>query len=219
MKFRPSLGNSLHEGVDFGWTAAHPDPEIMASATGRVVWSGVKKGWGFGKFVVIEHDAESGKEYTLYGHLTSTTVGVGSVQAGDKIGIMGMTHDTGGAVGKHLHFEIITGTGGPSSWQTAFSGTPNSRWLYRKNPILEIDVLGGDIPVDDYGHVPPREQKERAFEDWVDGVVRQTALTPDEALTRSEVLEEIRELRLAAPRWREELVAMRIRKAGPATSL
>jgi murein DD-endopeptidase MepM/ murein hydrolase activator NlpD len=197
MKFRPNIGNRFHQGVDFGWTTAHPDPEIHASARGRVASSGVKEGWGFGTFIVLEHKAESGTEYTLYGHLASADVTDGNeVQAGDKIGVMGNTHDTLAPVGKHLHFEIITGAGiGPSGWLPAFSGNSRDRWLYRKNPILEIDALGGDIRVNDYRDMTAKEQKGRAFEDWVTGVMQQTGLS------RDKVLEKFRERGLAAPQW------------------
>jgi murein DD-endopeptidase MepM/ murein hydrolase activator NlpD len=197
MKFRPNLGNRFHQGVDFGWTPTHPDPAIQASAAGSVVWSGVKEGWGFGTFIVIEHTAASAGEYTLYGHLASADVAAGKpVQAGDKIGVMGMTHDTLAPVGKHLHFEILTGAGtGLSGWLVAFSGNSKDRWLYRKNPILEIDALGGDIRVNDYGEATPKEQKKRAFEEWVSGVAQQTGLP------RAKVLESFRDRGLADSQW------------------
>jgi murein DD-endopeptidase MepM/ murein hydrolase activator NlpD len=184
MKFRPNIGNRFHQGVDFGWTATHPNPEIQASADGTIAWSGVKEGWGFGTFVVIQHNAPSGTEYTLYGHLASTNVAAGQgVQTGDKVGVMGNTSDTAGPVGKHLHFEIITGAGnGPSGWLTAFSGNSKDRWLYRKNPILEIEALGGDIRVNDYGEMTAEDQKRRAFEDWVNGIAQQTGLARDKVL-------------------------------------
>lgn len=201
MKFRPNIGNRFHQGVDFGWITAFPDPEVNASAAGRVVWSGVRQGWGFGTFIVIEHDGGSGVEYTLYAHLASADVAAGDVvQAGAKVGIMGMTHDSAGPVGKHLHFEILVHTG-PGGWLTAFSGNQNDRWLYRKNPILEIDTLGGAIRIDAYGNATAKEQKEKAFEDWVSGVMQQTAWP------RSEVLKQICERGLAGPQWCGALVA------------
>lgn len=201
MKFRPNIGNRFHQGVDFGWTPANPDPEIKASATGRVVWSGVQHGWGFGTFIVIEHDMEAGIEYTLYGHLASTDVADGeTVKAGDKIGVMGMTHDSASPVGKHLHFEILA-CAGAAGWLAAFSGSGDDRWLYRKNPVLEIGALGEAILVNEYGNMTAQEQKERAFEDWVSGVIQQTALE------RGDVLLKIRERGLAGPQWHELLVA------------
>jgi len=203
MKFRPNYGNRFHQGVDFGWTETHPDPAIRASAPGSVVWSGVKDGWGFGTFIVIEHDGGSGKEYTLYGHLASADVDAGkAVQAGDEIGVMGNTHDSAAAVAKHLHFEIITGAGaGPAGWLTAFSGNAKDRWLYRKNPILEIEVLGGDIRINDYGETTAKEQKKRAFEDWVRGVVQQTGLA------RDKVLESFRDRGLVDAQWWNGMLA------------
>jgi len=197
MKFRPNIGSGFHQGVDFGWTPAHPDPEIRASAGGRVASSGAKDGWGFGTFIVIEHKVESGSEYTLYGHLASADVADGKeIQAGDKIGVMGNTHDTRPPVPKHLHFEIITGAGtGPSGWLAAFSGDTTDRWQYRKNPIIEIDALGEGIRVNDYQGMTAKDQKERAFEDWVTGVMQHSGLP------RDSVLKKFRERGLAAPQW------------------
>ncbi|MCQ2490339.1 MAG: peptidoglycan DD-metalloendopeptidase family protein [Ruminococcus sp.] len=58
-------------------------------------------GGGYGNYVMIAHD---GTYSTLYGHLTSAAVSVGSyVNQGDVIGYVG---STGWSTGEHLHFEV-----------------------------------------------------------------------------------------------------------------
>ncbi len=79
---------------------------IYAAATGKVIVS--KSGGyngGYGSYIVIEH---SNKTQSLYSHLSSNSVSVGSkVEQGDLIGLMGTT---GKSTGSHLHFEILGGT-------------------------------------------------------------------------------------------------------------
>lgn len=90
----------LHSGVDidgFGCEGC----AIVASRAGTVIlagWNG-----GYGNCVMIDH----GDAVTLYGHMSSISVGVGqAVTQGTTVGIVGMT---GSATGVHLHFEIRIG--------------------------------------------------------------------------------------------------------------
>lgn len=87
---------SFHSGVDL---AAPLNTPIMASDSGRVIFTG----WygGYGKVVIVDH----GKDYsTLYAHLNSTATSVGrTVNQGDVIGYEGRT---GYSTGPHLHFEV-----------------------------------------------------------------------------------------------------------------
>lgn len=63
-------------------------------------------GGGYGNYVVIAHD---GTYSTLYGHLTSVAVSVGTyVNQGDVIGYVG---STGWSTGEHLHFEVYVNGG------------------------------------------------------------------------------------------------------------
>ena len=88
-----------HTGVDIdGFNLA--GSAIVAADAGTVIkaeWSG-----GYGNCVVIDHN--NGMN-TLYGHLSSISVGAGqTVSGGTVIGGVGMT---GSATGVHLHFEVI----------------------------------------------------------------------------------------------------------------
>lgn len=87
---------SMHEGIDI---KAEPGTPVYAAGAGKVVFSGVYK--GYGNLIVIRHNPEL---TTHYGHLGGALPKVGSrVSAGDVIGTLGRT---GRATGPHLHFEI-----------------------------------------------------------------------------------------------------------------
>ena len=78
---------------------------IRAAAAGEVIVA-KSSGWngGYGNYIVIKHN--NGTQ-TLYSHLSSLNVGVGSyVEQGETIGGMG---NTGKSTGTHLHFEVRGG--------------------------------------------------------------------------------------------------------------
>jgi LysM repeat protein len=78
---------------------------IRAAAAGEVIVA-KGSGWngGYGSYIVVKH--RNGTQ-TLYAHLSSLSVGVGSyVEQGQTIGGMG---NTGRSTGTHLHFEVRGG--------------------------------------------------------------------------------------------------------------
>ncbi len=92
-----------HNGVDWGAPVGTP---IYSVASGSVLISKNNGSWngGYGDYVVISH---SNGTQSLYAHMQSTTVGVGSqVEKGQVIGYVGMTGETSGP---HVHFEIRGG--------------------------------------------------------------------------------------------------------------
>ena len=94
--FGPRRG-SFHAGVDY--PAARGTP-VAAAAEGRVTFAGWRAG-GHGLTVVLAH---GGGLRTLYTHLSSTSVGLGTrVAAGATVGRVG---STGRSTGPHLHFEV-----------------------------------------------------------------------------------------------------------------
>jgi murein DD-endopeptidase MepM/ murein hydrolase activator NlpD len=99
MRMHPILGYTrMHKGVDFGVPTGTP---IYAAGDGVIEQSG----WagGYGRFVMIKHDAHT---ETAYGHMsriaTAATMGA-RVHQGQVIGYVGMTGD---ATGPHLHYEV-----------------------------------------------------------------------------------------------------------------
>lgn len=88
-----------HSGLDIMAPQGTP---VKSVAAGTVV-SKNSSGGAYGLHVVVKH--ADGK-YTLYAHLSATTVSVGqSVNAGQQVGNVGSTGNSSGA---HLHFEVRT---------------------------------------------------------------------------------------------------------------
>lgn len=92
-------GTHGYNGVDL---ASSYGTAIHAAAAGEVIVS-KSSGWngGYGNYIVVKH---ANGVQTLYAHLSSNAVSVGSyVDAGEVIGAMG---STGRSTGVHLHFEV-----------------------------------------------------------------------------------------------------------------
>lgn len=89
-----------HSGLDI---VAPQGTPVLAATAGKVVAVNGGAGAAYGNYVALEH---SGGIYTLYAHLSASSVQVGeSVTAGQKIGNVG---STGNSSGPHLHFEVRT---------------------------------------------------------------------------------------------------------------
>ena len=88
---------AFHKGIDF---AGRAGTEVMAVASGVVIWSGDR--YGYGEMVEINH----GNGYvTRYAHNSENLVVVGdTVKRGEVIASMG---NTGRATGPNLHFEVL----------------------------------------------------------------------------------------------------------------
>jgi len=87
-----------HKGTDY---AAGRGTPIKATGDGKVIYAGVKG--GYGNVVILQH----GQRYkTLYAHMTNYARGIRSgsrVRQGQVIGYVG---STGLATGPHLHYEF-----------------------------------------------------------------------------------------------------------------
>lgn len=89
----------MHTGVDFA--AAHGTP-VKATASGRVVFAGWRR--GYGRMVELSHGTGT---RTRYAHLSKITKDVAKgrrVAAGATIGQVGAT---GTATGPNLHYEVL----------------------------------------------------------------------------------------------------------------
>ena len=87
---------ALHSGIDF--KGAHGS-SILAAAQGKVVFAGVKS--GYGNCVEVSH---GNGLVTRYAHMSSIGVRPGQkVGKGERLGGMG---STGRSTGTHLHFEV-----------------------------------------------------------------------------------------------------------------
>jgi murein DD-endopeptidase MepM/ murein hydrolase activator NlpD len=93
---RPPSNIRRHDGVDI---KAAQGEEILAAASGTVVFSGRKR--GYGTVVILDH---GNGVSTLYAHLFYASVRKGeSIGAGEPVGRAGKR---GRATGTHLHFEL-----------------------------------------------------------------------------------------------------------------
>lgn len=98
-RFHPVLKKwRAHKGIDY---AAPTGTPVMATASGKVSFSGTQR--GYGKLIILTHDE---KYDTAYGHLSAFAKGLRNgkrVNQGDVIGYVGAT---GMATGPHLHYEL-----------------------------------------------------------------------------------------------------------------
>src|SRR5690625_1824502 len=110
-----------HNGVDWGVPTGTP---VYDSATGVVskVHSGCVQGnhscgGGWGNHIFVDHTVDGKKYTTIYAHLSSAKVKVGTQVNGGQV-IAGSGH-TGHSTGPHLHFEIRLGHSGTSGFNVA----------------------------------------------------------------------------------------------------
>lgn len=98
--FSSHYKGGLHNGIDYA--ARGGNLGILAAADGTVKATGDMGKYGYGRWVVIDHNNGL---ITLYGHLSSVKASRGKkVKKGDKIGVMG---NTGFSTGRHLHFSVF----------------------------------------------------------------------------------------------------------------
>ena len=100
---------SIHLGIDL---FVIEGTEIRTPITGRVYSLADNAGLGdYGPTVILEHRIADAKFFTLYGHLSRTTIEdlrIGSTLiAGQRVGEVGDLRENGGWP-PHLHFQIVT---------------------------------------------------------------------------------------------------------------
>lgn len=137
----PATGdNIMHSGSDWAGPLGTP---IYAAADGRVREAGPEE-YGFGQWIVIDHNIDGKKYSTVYGHMPDDG-GVlvkkdAEVSKGDKIGVIG---SNGYSTGPHLHLEVWEGgrlDGGkhidPMKWLAGNHA--------ESGPVGEFGLAGGD---------------------------------------------------------------------------
>src|SRR6267143_4794524 len=102
----------FHEGIDIRsvYRDANGEPldEVRAIADGEVVHVNLVPGYSnYGKYIVIEHRWERSSYYSLYAHLSATTVRPGqTVRRGEAIAVMGYTGAGLNQARAHVHLEL-----------------------------------------------------------------------------------------------------------------
>ena len=114
----------VHEGIDLSAPVGYP---VRACHEGKVIFAGVKD--GYGNCVRLEHvqPVTGEKWWTWYGHLNIVSVLAWSrVKSGDMIGLSG---NSGNTTGPHLHLGVQreTNTFQPPTWSVNLRGSVNPR--------------------------------------------------------------------------------------------
>ena len=145
-------GRQMHEGLDIRCLQRdkHGEPidPIMATANGTVVYFSAKPSLSnFGKYVVIRHIIEGIEIYSLYAHLSEIQPGLAAgkqVRAGEVIGAMGRTSNTGETITKdraHVHFELnlFVNEGFPGWYKKTFPGQRNDHGIWNGQNLDGLD--------------------------------------------------------------------------------
>ena len=112
-----SEGWQMHEGLDIRSIQrdrrGEPIDPVLASAGGTVAYINTRaSASNYGKYVVLRHLIDGLEVFTVYAHLSAFAPGLKTgktVQAGEVIGTMGRTSNTGERISlerAHVHFEI-----------------------------------------------------------------------------------------------------------------
>lgn len=138
----------LHEGIDIrslqrDASGNSIDP-VRAIAAGVVVHASQVPGYSnYGKYVVIEHNFDGSKYYSLYGHLSSIAVQKGQrVQQRDQLGVIGHTGEGLNQARAHLHLELnLMLSRHFESWHdNFFRNDPNRHGLYNGLNLAGLDI-------------------------------------------------------------------------------
>jgi murein DD-endopeptidase MepM/ murein hydrolase activator NlpD len=141
------LLTKFHEGIDIAPVrrdkAGNPLDLITSIADGRVVHvSHVSGRSNYGKYLVVEHDWEASKMYSLYAHLAEITCQPGdAVRAGSVLGRMGYTGAGIHRVRAHLHLEIaFLASTRFDEWMKTHGGGINHHGNFNGMNLIGCDV-------------------------------------------------------------------------------
>lgn len=135
--------SKLHEGMDIKplQRDANGEPldEVRAISDGQVVYVNASSSRSnYGKYIVVEHKWPDGKFYSLYAHLSKTSVSYKDwVKAGAKLGILGYTGDGISKDRAHVHVELAFMAS--PRFNTKYS-PGNGHYNYNGQNLVGIDV-------------------------------------------------------------------------------
>lgn len=137
----------FHEGIDIAPIkrdkAGNPLDIIMSISGGKVVHTSQIAGRSnYGRYVVIEHDWEKSKVYSLYAHMAEITVQTGDpVKAGSVIGRMGYTGAGINRTRAHLHLELgFLMNLNYENWHKQSFASPNYHGNFNGMNLAGVDV-------------------------------------------------------------------------------
>jgi murein DD-endopeptidase MepM/ murein hydrolase activator NlpD len=137
----------FHEGIDIAPVkrdkAGNPLDLVMSISKGKVVYTANVAGRSnYGKYVVVEHEWESSKVYSLYAHLAEITVQVGdAVNAGSVLGRMGYTGVGLNRTRAHVHLELaLMMSENYEGWHKTYFGSQNYHGNFNGMNLAGVDV-------------------------------------------------------------------------------
>jgi hypothetical protein len=137
----------FHEGIDIAPVkrdkAGNPLDLVMSIAKGKVVHTADIAGRSnYGKYVVVEHQWENSKVYSLYAHLAEITARVGDpVNPGSVLGRMGYTGAGLNRTRAHVHLELaMLMSTDYEAWHKVNYGSMNYHGLFNGMNLAGVDV-------------------------------------------------------------------------------
>jgi len=147
-----SDGWQMHEGLDIRCLQrdkrGEPTDPVMASADGTVSYINKKAALSnYGNYLVIKHQREGLEIYSLYAHLSQIAPDLKpgqSVKAGQVIGTLGHTSNTGEQISKdraHVHFELnlFVNDRFPAWFKKNSPGERNDHGAFNGQNLLGLD--------------------------------------------------------------------------------
>jgi len=138
----------FHEGIDIRPMRrdekGEPLDEVRAIAAGKVVHTSLVPGYSnYGKYIVIEHEWDSCRYYSLYAHLSEISVEPGNkVALGQRIARMGHTGTGINQQRAHLHLELnLLLSHQFDAWHRTFiPNEPNHHGIYNGLNLAGLDI-------------------------------------------------------------------------------
>jgi murein DD-endopeptidase MepM/ murein hydrolase activator NlpD len=137
----------FHEGIDIAPVnrdrAGNPLDLVTSIADGRVVHvSPISGRSNYGKYLVVEHEWENSRVYSLYAHLAEITCKPGDpVRAGSVLGRMGYTGAGINRTRAHLHLELaMLMSRNFDDWQKTAGGGINHHGIFNGMNLSGTDV-------------------------------------------------------------------------------
>ncbi|MGA0846039.1 MAG: M23 family metallopeptidase, partial [Luteolibacter sp.] len=139
--------SKFHEGIDiaplYRDAAGEPLDLVTSIADGRVVHVSASPGRSnYGRYLVVEHDWEASKIYSLYAHLAEITCHPGDpVRAGSVLGRMGYSGVGLNRTRAHLHLELaMMSSSRFGDWFQRYGGGINHHGLFNGMNLIGTDV-------------------------------------------------------------------------------
>lgn len=141
------LLTKFHEGIDIAPVnrdkAGNPLDLVSSIADGKVVHTSTVAGQSnYGRYVVVEHDWENSKVYSLYAHLARITCAVGdAVKCGTVLGQMGYTGAGINRTRAHVHLELaMMASSRYEDWFAGHFRSKNVHGVYNGMNLIGTDV-------------------------------------------------------------------------------